>query len=166
LEDDTIYWVGSRKDAVRPTGPFDPELPVLAFLRPDGRPEAVAFNHSTHTIGTLAGGVRSPSYYGLAAQGLEAEKGGTFLFFSGASGSTHNLDVAPREATLRITNAVADALQAATPRPVGRVKGVRREVTVRVRHFDEDKDDAAVVGYCTKRIPDPEKAQSVIEVFR
>ena len=39
-------------DAVRPTGPFDPELPILAFDRPDGRPEAVLFNHSTHTIGT------------------------------------------------------------------------------------------------------------------
>jgi hypothetical protein len=66
---------------VRPTGPFDPELPVLAFVRPDGKPEAVLFNHSTHTIGTIRGAVRSLSFYGLAAQELEAERGGTFLFF-------------------------------------------------------------------------------------
>ena len=78
---------------VRPTGPFDPELPVLAFRRQDGGLEAVLFNHSTHTIGTHKPGVRSPSFYGLAAQALEKEKGGTFLFFEGASGSTHNLDV-------------------------------------------------------------------------
>ena len=76
LADGTIYWVGSRDDAVRPTGPFDPELPVLAFRRPDGGFEAVLFNHSTHTIGTHKPGVRSPSFYGLAAQALEKEKGG------------------------------------------------------------------------------------------
>ena len=33
LGDGTIYWVGSHEDAVRPTGPFDPELPVLGFRR-------------------------------------------------------------------------------------------------------------------------------------
>ena len=31
LADNTIYWIGDRRDAVRPTGPFDPQLPVLAF---------------------------------------------------------------------------------------------------------------------------------------
>ncbi len=82
LEDGTIYWTGSYKDAVRPTGPFDPDLPVLVFQKPDGRPEAILFNHSTHTIGTHQGAVRSPSYYGLAAQAIEAEKGGIALFFS------------------------------------------------------------------------------------
>jgi hypothetical protein len=60
LKDGTIFWVGKRDDAVRPTGPFDPELPVLVFTRTDGTPEAVLFNHSTHTIGTLKGAVRSP----------------------------------------------------------------------------------------------------------
>ena len=86
---------------MRPTGPFDPELPVLAFRRADGGLQAVLFNHSTHTIGTLKPGVRSPSFYGLAAQALEKEKGGIVVFFEGASGSTHNLDVAPAEATYR-----------------------------------------------------------------
>src|SRR4029079_12689729 len=47
LRDGTIYWVGPHDDAVRPTGPFDPELPVLAFRRPDGSNEAIRFNHST-----------------------------------------------------------------------------------------------------------------------
>ena len=42
LADGTIYWVGNRDDAVRPTGPFDPELPVMAFKRPDGGLEAPA----------------------------------------------------------------------------------------------------------------------------
>ena len=111
LSDGTIYWVGSHADAVRPTGPFDPELPVLAFRRADQSFEAVLFNHSTHTIGTIAPGVRSPSFYGLAAQSLEKKTGGTVLFFEGASGSTHNLDLTATEATFRIKQAVTAALE-------------------------------------------------------
>jgi hypothetical protein len=166
LSDGTIYWVGPKGDAVRPTGPFDPELPVLAFRRADGRLEAVLFNHSTHTIGTLKPGVRSPSFYGLAAQALEKEKGGTVLFFEGASGSTHNLDVAPAEAMYRIHHAVELALERAEPRGVSRVRARRREMTVKVRRFRDEDDDKAVVGYCTKRIKDARAAQAVIETFR
>jgi hypothetical protein len=166
LGDGTIYWVGSRADAVRPTGPFDPELPVLSFRRRDGGLEAVLFNHSTHTIGTHKSGVRSPSFYGLAAQSLEAEKGGTFLFFEGASGSSHNLDVPAIEATHRIRQAVADALEAATSRPVSSVLALRQEIIVQVRLFQEAAEDQAVVAYCKKRIPDSAAAQNVVDVFR
>lgn len=165
LSDGTIFWTGPLADAVRPTGPFDPDLPVLSFLRPDGTPEAVLFNHSTHTIGTVAGAVRSPSFYGLAAQELEKERGGTFLFFEGASGSTHNLDVKAAEALLRIKAAVSDALARSRERAVAKVTGKRREVSLRVRAFDEEKEDAAVVAYCTKRQPAPYH-EKTIAVFR
>jgi hypothetical protein len=62
LADNTIWWIGSMNDAVRHTGPFDPQLPVLAFRAGDGKPRAVIYNHSTHTIGTRKPGVRSPSF--------------------------------------------------------------------------------------------------------
>ena len=114
LSDGTIFWTGLHDDVVRPTGPFDPELPVWAFRRPNGSLEAVMFNHSTHTIGTHKPGVRSPCFYGLAAQNLEKRHGGTFLFFEGASGSTHNLDLRAPEMTLRITQAVTRALDVGT----------------------------------------------------
>jgi neutral ceramidase len=166
LGDGTIYWTGTREDALRPTGPFDPELPVLAFRRNDGSREAVLFNHSTHTIGTHTPGVRSPSFYGLAAQALEKEKGGTFLFFEGASGSTHNLDVLTTEATRRIQQAVESALEAAQPRSVARVAGLRKEITLKVRQFNEPSEERAVTAYCTKRIKDPVSAKSTIETFR
>jgi hypothetical protein len=165
LGDGTIFWVGPKDDAVRPTGPFDPQLPVLAFVKPDGKPEAILFNHSTHTIGTLTGGVRSPGFYGMAAQAIERRCGGTVLFFEGASGSTHNLDVAPQEAKLRIEAAVGDALDAATPRPVARVAGLRKELTLKVREFDDSADDAAVVAYCEKRMP-KEWAEKTVGIFR
>jgi hypothetical protein len=165
LSDGTIYWTGPRDDAVRPTGPFDPELPVLAFRRRDGGLEAVLFNHSTHTIGTHRPGVRSPSFYGLAAQALEKQHGGTFLFFEGASGSTHNLDVTAVEATHRIEQAAALALGAVVDRPVARVRAARKEITLAIRRFSEVDDDQAVAAYCHKRIRDPAAAQSVIDTF-
>ena len=166
LQDGTIFWVGSHDDAVRPTGPFDPELPVLGFRRADGKYEAILFNHSTHTIGTHKPLVRSPSFYGLAAQAIEKDRGGTVIFFEGASGSTHNLDVTIPEATNRIEDAVRSALDSATPHTVDRVRSLKKEVTVKVRQFDEAADERAVTAYCTKRIKDPPSAERVIATFR
>ena len=166
LSDGTIFWTGVHDDVVRPTGPFDPELPVWAFRRADGSLEAAMFNHSTHTIGAHKAGVRSPCFYGLAAQDLEKHLGGTFLFFEGASGSTHNLDLPPPEMTLRITQAVTRALDAAQQRPVNLVKGARSEFSFHVRRFNEAADDEAVMAYCTKRIKDRHGAQYVIDTFR
>jgi hypothetical protein len=166
LKDGTIFWVGSHDDAVRPTGPFDPELPVLAFRRPEGQFECIFFNHSTHTIGAQTPGARSPAFYGLAAQSLEKQRGGTVIFFEGASGSTHNLDVPIPEATHRIEDAVARALEVARPRPVDRVRSLKKEVVVKVRRFDEAADERAVTAYCSKRIKDPAGAERVIATFR
>jgi neutral ceramidase len=167
LSNGMIYWTGSTEDFVRPTGPFDPELPVWAFRRPDGKLEAVVFNHSTHTIGSRTPGARSPAFYGLAAQELEEELGGTVLFFQGASGSTHNLELKADEMIVRMKAAVRSALAKAEPRPVDRVKGLRKEVTVKYRDFDDASDDAAVVAYEAYKLKDhPEIAQFVVDVFR
>jgi neutral ceramidase len=154
LSDGSIYWIG-RRDFVRPTGPFDPELPVLAFRSrgQGGEPgplQAVLFNHSTHTIGTVKAGVRSPSFYGLAGQRLEDELGGVFSFIQGASGSTHNLTLSCADATERITDALRQALERSEPRPVRSLLSMKRPFTYRVRHFDEAKEQAAVDGYCKK----------------
>jgi hypothetical protein len=167
LSNGMIYWVGATDDFVRPTGPFDPELPVWAFRRPDGKLEAVVFNHSTHTIGARTPGARSPGFYGLAAQELEKELGGTVLFFEGASGSTHNLDLKADEMVVRMKAAVLAAIAKAEPHPVDRVEGIREEVTVKYRDFDDAKDDAAVAAYEAYKLKDhPQIAQFVVDVFR
>src|SRR5882724_4725620 len=54
LEDGQIYWVGPRTNFVRATGPFDPELPVLAFRDSADKLSALIFNHWTHTSGARA----------------------------------------------------------------------------------------------------------------
>jgi hypothetical protein len=169
LPNGMIFWVGSWEDAVRPTGPVDPELPVWAFRRGDGALEAVMFIHSTHTIGSKADNVRSPGFYGMAAQELERELGvkGAVLFFEGASGSTHNLKLTGAEMTLRIKQAVRDALGKATPRPVDSVRAIRKEIAFKVRDFDEAKDDEAVSAYVKHKLKGNDKAADYVDgVFR
>jgi hypothetical protein len=166
LKDNTVYWVGPMDDAVRPTGPFDPQLPVLAF-RNAGSDKLLAliYNHSTHTIGTRKGAVRSPGFYGLAAQELEAELGGTCCFLEGASGSTHNLGgVTTARAVDRLKAAVKDALDRAEPRRVDRLVSRKRPFTFKVRTFDERTEDEKVASYCRKRAP--QQADYTIGVFR
>jgi hypothetical protein len=164
LRDGSIFWIGPRDDALRPTGPFDPELPVLVFRDSHKMLQSLWFNHSTHTIGTRKGAVRSPSIYGLASQELEQDMGGIVGFLEGASGSTHNLSLTCDEAVTRMKEAVRRALAQAEPRSVNRLAAVKRKFVYRVRQFDEAREEAAVTAYCRKRVANG--AESVIEVFR
>ena len=165
LADNSIYWIGDVGDAVRPTGPFDPDLPVIAFRSPQDQLRAVVFNHSTHTIGTRTKGeIRSPSVYGLAAQELEQKLGAVVSFLEGASGSTHNLQLSPAKGIDRIEAAVLTALKQAKRVPVSRVVSAKCPFKFKVRTFDEQAEDEKVVTYCRKRVPSD--ADPNIEVFR
>ncbi|MFO1022300.1 MAG: hypothetical protein U0903_16640 [Planctomycetales bacterium] len=164
LNDGFIFWTGPNQTYVRPTGPFDPELPVLAFVNDQKKYEAVIFDHSTHTIGTRKVNVKSPSAYGLTAQELEQELGGTFLFLEGASGSTHNLVLKCDEAIIRLKAAVKFALERLETHPVDRLVSVKKPFKFKVRHFDEAVEDKKCVDY-TKKYHGAH-ADSTIEVFR
>jgi len=164
LEDGQIYWVGPRDRSVRPTGPFDAELAVLLFRDSSDKSQALLFNHSTHTIGTRKPGVRSPSFYGLAAQELETELGATVCFLEGASGSTHNLALSGDEMTTRIKQTVKETVAKAQPRPVNRLASIKRPFKFKVRTFDEAKEDEAVTRYCGKYVG--AYGDKVIEIFR
>ncbi len=164
LADGMIYWIGPRTNFVRATGPFDPELPVLAFRGPDDRLRAMLFNHSTHTIGTRQPGKRSASIYGMAAQELEAEEGGIVAFLEGASGSTHNLELTGDECMRRIKASVQDALRQATDQPVSRLAALKRPIKFRLRSFDDAAEEAAVTRYCRKYAPG--SSEYIAKVFR
>jgi neutral ceramidase len=166
LGDGTIFWVGTRDDAVRPTGPFDTDLPVLVLETVTGLPVATLFSHATHTIGSRLPRRRSPAFYGLAAQELEGERGGTHLFLQGASGSTHNLVLGADEMVVRIKDAVNRVRDAAAPRSVGRLAALREPFDFRVRVFDEAAEEEAVTGYCRRRMASREAADAAAAVFR
>ena len=165
LKDNQVYWIGPMADAVGPTGPFDPELPVLAFRGPRDKLRALVFNHSTHTIGTVKGAVRSPSFYGLAAQDLERELGATVCFLEGASGSTHNITPVPAAmAVVRMKDAVNAALKQATERKVDRIVSVKRPFKFTVRRFDEATEEQKVIRYCSRYAPG--QVGAIAPVFR
>jgi hypothetical protein len=172
LRDGTISWGIHPEEEMRPTGPFDPDFPVLAFKGTDRKLAAVIFGHSTHTIGTRTSGHRSPAFYGLAAQTFEQETGAVTTFLEGASGSTHlwRLDglgfpQAWVEAERRILNAVRYHVDQASATPVNRIASLKREVTVMVRRFDEAAAHKAVVDYCTKHMPAPHH-EKTIAIFK
>lgn len=157
LDDGNITWINPMREAAgkgHPTGPFDPQLPVLDFRDAQGRSRAIIFNHSTHTIGTRSGrDVRSSGFYGLAAQELEQELGGTVCFLEGASGSTHNITLVPvSEAIVRLKKAVLDARKEAEPRKVTRLAALRRQFKFRVRHFDDAEEDRNILRYTSRHV--------------
>ncbi len=163
LKDGRIYWIGPRDDFVRPTDPFDVDLPVIGFRKEGGKLDGLLFNHSTHCIGTRSG-KRSPSFYGLAAQELSEEHGIPINFLSGAAGSTHNLVLDCNEMVVRIKDAFNTTLKHAEPMKSSRLAAIKREVKFQIRTFDEQKEDQAVVEYCRKYAP--ANAESTIQVFR
>lgn len=163
LQDGTIYWVGTREDALKATGPVDPELPVISFKRSDGRLEALLFDHSTHNIGTRIGDARSPGFYGLVAQELERDLGGTVLFLPGSFGSTHNLTLSPSDMIPRIGKTIEETLSESEQIEPSPIISVKDELEYRVRRFNEEAEDEAVSKYCKMRLGNPEPT---IEIFR
>lgn len=168
LDDGNITWRSAYTEAglkVQSTAAFDPQLPVLDFRHRDGSTRALIFNHSTHTIGTRSGrDVRSPSFYGLAAQELEKQLGAVVSFVEGASGSTHNIRGVPVPVAIeRMKAAVLDARQQAVAVPVTRLASIKRPFTFRVRKFDEAVEDAKVAHYSNAFAP--QQATRYREVF-
>src|SRR5439155_16333643 len=162
-KDGTIYWIGPQNGFVRPTGPFDSELPILAFRQPGGKLAALLFNHSTHCIGTRAA-KRSPGFYGFTAQELSEELGAPVAFFSGAAGSTHNLTLNCDEMVYRLKAAIKEGLAKAAPLSSTPLAAAKREFTYQVRRFDEEAEDRAVTDYCRKYAP--QSADYITQVFR
>jgi len=168
LPNRNISWLNPMAEAgwrVEPTGPFDPQLPVMDFRDPAGTSLALLFNHSTHTIGTRSGrDVRSPSFYGLAAQELEATLGGVVGFIEGASGSTHNIrGVTTALAVERMKEAVTATRAGAARMPVARLRAIREPFHFKVRSFDEQAEDANVMRYLTAHAP--QNAARIREIF-
>jgi hypothetical protein len=164
LPDGMISWDVSSDPLARPTGPFDPELPVWVFRGSDDKLLSVIYNHSTHTVGSLRPGVRSPSFYGLAAQALEEQWGAPVCFLEGASGSTHSGGRAIADMIADLKRDVAEGVELARPREVKRIAAIRRPFRFKVRMFDEQAEDKKVVDYMTAHAPG--SLDLVARVFR
>lgn len=168
LDDGTVLWVPLEEKfaSCKSTGPFDSDLPVIGFKTKQNKLKAMVFNHSTHNIGSSAN-KRSPGFYGLAAQDLEKEFGGTIMFSPGACGSTHNFHFSPQELVSKIKSSVENTYSNAKTIPVDRILSIKNEFAYKVRTFSEAEEENAVLYYCNKRKVDwCENPQDIVTVFR
>ena len=142
---------------VRPTGPYDPDLYVLALRRPDGKYGGLAFNHSVHNIGHVQETACRPVFMAWRLGDRAAPR-------------CHDPISAGRD---RITQ-TSRTRTAASPRPSactassmrsketlvrlrpalpGPVQVLNRQFTYHVRRFDEAKEAVAVKSYLEKYLP-------------
>jgi neutral ceramidase len=160
LKDGSIGWWGyDEEDVVRPTGPFDPDIPILAFRRPSGKFAGIMYNRAAHNIGALKQGIISPAVYGLVAQELEKRHGASTLYFPGALGSSHNITytgsgVPTDEAMVRLLDAVERGLEGAKAGLYGPVRSLRRPFTYTIREFGEAVEAAKVERYSRRYLGD------------
>ncbi|MGI6417379.1 MAG: neutral/alkaline non-lysosomal ceramidase N-terminal domain-containing protein [Thermoguttaceae bacterium] len=86
-------------DLVKPAGPTDPVVSILAVREPDGRPIAVYSCYSLHYVGGVGHGDISADYYGMYCQRLERLLDGdqqdppmVAMMANGTSGDVNNIN--------------------------------------------------------------------------
>lgn len=86
---------GRGGNAVRAMGPIDPEVAVVYFDSPDGRPLATHVNFALH-VAIAGGSAVSADYPGVMAKALAQVKGPEMVtvFTNGMSGNINHLDIA------------------------------------------------------------------------
>jgi len=79
---------------VRPAGPTDPDVGVLALERPDGTPIAAAINYALHYVGGGPGLEVSADYFALVEEELNRMVGAGFpvLVANGCCGDINNIN--------------------------------------------------------------------------
>lgn len=112
-------------DLVKPAGPTDPEICILAVRSPEGRPIALMANYSLHYVGGVGGGDISADYYGMFSDRIQELLGADRLdppfvamLSNGTSGNINNIDFTkpaeklPPYARMRqVANDVAQAVR-------------------------------------------------------
>ncbi len=119
-------------DLLRPAGPTDPTVSILAVRGSDGRPIAVYSAYSLHYVGGVVHGDISADYYGMYAGRLERLLHGdeqdpplVALMANGASADVNNIDfVRPRppKKPYEQMRFVADDLAAKAQAALGKVE--------------------------------------------
>jgi hypothetical protein len=96
MKDGTVGWNPGKKNprVVKPAGPIDPEVPVVYFETPDGRPIATYVNFAMH-LDTVGGLKVSADYPFTLAAILAKLKGPDMvtLFSIGTAGDINHIDV-------------------------------------------------------------------------
>jgi hypothetical protein len=96
MKDGTVGWNPGKKNpaVVKPAGPIDPEVPVVYFETPDGKPIATYVNFAMHLDTT--GGLRVSADYPFTLSSILARVKGpdmVTVFGTGCCGDINHIDV-------------------------------------------------------------------------
>jgi neutral ceramidase len=119
-------------DLVKPAGPTDPLVSILAVREPDGRPIGVYCCYSLHYVGGVPQGDISADYYGMFCRRLERLLQGdqqdppmVAMMANGTSGDVNNINFRqprPRKKPYEQMRFVAEDLAAKVHAALGKVK--------------------------------------------
>ena len=100
MKDGTVGWNPGKlnPNIVKPAGPIDPDVPVIFFQSPDGKPIATYVNFAMH-LDTVGGTNLSADYPGAQAELLGRIKGPQMLtiFTTGTCGDINHVDVGTKD---------------------------------------------------------------------
>jgi neutral ceramidase len=124
--------VGSP-DLIKPSGPIDPEVPVVLVARPDGTPLSLLANYSLHYVGGVPGQTISADYYGMFSEKVKATLPGAAgqdppfvaMMSNGTSGNINNINFRTAQPGLPAygkIRQVADELAGEAVRVAGEIK--------------------------------------------
>ncbi len=134
---------GASPNLVKPAGPTDPTVSILALREPDGRPIAVFSCYSLHYVGGVGRGDISADYYGMYCGRLERLMRGdeqdppmVALMANGTSGDVNNINFLqprPRKKPYEQMRFLADDLAAKVHAALAKVE-YRDRVTLAARY--------------------------------
>ncbi len=141
---------------LKPSGPIDPEIPVISLVSPDNVPIALLANYALHYVGGVPGKALSADYFGefarqyMSLQSIDPKTGFVAMMTNGTSGNINNInffDGAPGQQPLEqirlvgrdLAESVADAMRRIEYQDWVAIRSVSEEVTMRVRKPSGDE---------------------------
>ncbi|MGV3687157.1 MAG: hypothetical protein ACO1NS_16120 [Daejeonella sp.] len=151
-------------DRLEPSGPTDPELPIISVQTPEGRPIALLANYSLHYVGGTGSGEISADYFGMFAERMKAllESDNTSfppfvaMLSNGTSGNINNINwfaneappvLPPYEKMRQVANVVAaeayKTYQTIRYQDWVSLSSAQTEINLGVRHPEKEEIERA-----------------------
>jgi hypothetical protein len=168
---------GGSPNLVKPAGPTDPTVSILALREPDGRPIAVYSAYSLHYVGGVAKGDISADYYGMYCGRLERLMHGdeqdppmVAMMANGTSGDVNNVNFLhprPVKKPYEQMRFVADDLAAKVHAALAKVQYQDR-VTLAARYreptLERHQPTAEQIAWAKERLTKPAPKPGVTDL--
>jgi hypothetical protein len=171
----------ANPNLVKPAGPTDPAVPVVAVQTPEGKPIAVLANYSLHYVGGVGPGDISADYYGAFADRLQdllkadrQDPPFVAIMSNGTSGNINNVNFrekrAPQKPYEQIRKVADDTAQEVARvyrnlefRPTAKLAARTRDLTLGVRK--PTPEEVTRAKEILAKAKDPKKLAGLEEIY-